>query len=339
MPHLELTRGQILAFRRGVGELDERLPNSPSSLRRAAWAGLQDSMPRAALLSIHARVVGTGPNTWEDPHLVQLWGPRFSVYVVAEADRGIFSLGRLSADARRRERAHDLASRIRELLGEERMTYREAGKALGVQPNMLRYAASTGTVLMRWEGSGQPEIWSVPAPELDPAEARLELARRYLHVFGPTTAEAFAGWAGIPPRQGLAAFEALGSGTLIAVRSPIGDGRILASDEEAFRGEPPPPARVRLLPSGDAFFLLQGDDRSLLVDDVAKQGSLWPSRVWPGALLLEGEVAGIWRRSNEKVTVRPWRRLTTAERHAVEDEAKALPVPGLGREITVIWDL
>ena len=29
------------------------------SLRRAAWAGLQDSMPRAALLSIHARVAGT----------------------------------------------------------------------------------------------------------------------------------------------------------------------------------------------------------------------------------------------------------------------------------------
>jgi hypothetical protein len=36
-------------------------------------------MPRAALLSIHARVEGTQPWTWEDPSLVQLWGPRFNV--------------------------------------------------------------------------------------------------------------------------------------------------------------------------------------------------------------------------------------------------------------------
>ena len=75
---LELTRGQILAFRRRVGALDERLPRGPASLRRAAWVGLQDSMPRAALLSIHARVEGTQPSTWEDPTLVQLWGPRYS---------------------------------------------------------------------------------------------------------------------------------------------------------------------------------------------------------------------------------------------------------------------
>src|SRR5918996_2881393 len=74
---LELTRSQILAFRRHVGALDERLPPGSRSLRRAAWAGLQDSMPRAALLSIHARVRGTAPSTWEDPSLVQLWGPRF----------------------------------------------------------------------------------------------------------------------------------------------------------------------------------------------------------------------------------------------------------------------
>ncbi|MDF2754128.1 MAG: Activator of Hsp90 ATPase, partial [Gaiellaceae bacterium] len=53
---LDLTRAEILAYRRRVNELDERLPAGPASLRRAAWAGLQDSMPRAALLSIHARV-------------------------------------------------------------------------------------------------------------------------------------------------------------------------------------------------------------------------------------------------------------------------------------------
>src|SRR5438046_8487184 len=109
---LELTRAQILAFRRHVGALDERLPAGRRSLRRAAWAGLQDSMPRAALLSIHARVEGTGPSTWEDPSLVQLWGPRFSAYVVAARDRAAFSLGRLPDDARGSRTAEDLAHRL-----------------------------------------------------------------------------------------------------------------------------------------------------------------------------------------------------------------------------------
>ena len=63
---LELSRAQILSFRRRVGALDERPPPGRRSLRQAAWAGLQDSMPRAALLSIHARVEGAGPSSWED---------------------------------------------------------------------------------------------------------------------------------------------------------------------------------------------------------------------------------------------------------------------------------
>ena len=90
---LELTRSQILAFRRRVATLDERLPRGRQALRRAAWAGLQDSMPRAALLSIHARMAGTEPESWEDPSLIQVWGPRFSAYVVAKCDLAVFTLG------------------------------------------------------------------------------------------------------------------------------------------------------------------------------------------------------------------------------------------------------
>ena len=89
---LELTRAQILAFRRRAGALDERLPRGARSLRRAAWAGLTDSVPRAALLSIHARVEGTQPGSWQDPTLVQVWGPRYSTYVVPARDRAIFTL-------------------------------------------------------------------------------------------------------------------------------------------------------------------------------------------------------------------------------------------------------
>src|SRR5438309_9493006 len=253
----DLTRAQILAFRRHVGALDKRLPRGRRSLRRAAWAGLQDSMPRAALVSIHARVEGTEPSTWEDSSLVQLWGPRHHAYVVAAGDLAVFSLGRLPDEGASRRVAENLAARLRALLGRARMTYGEAGRTLGVHPNALRYAAPTGTVLMRWEGARQPTIWTVPRPEVDPRDARLELARRYLHVFAPTTAEAFAQWAGIGPRGGVAAFDELRR-SLIPVRTPVGDSWILTSDEPMFRAAPGPAASARLLPSCHVYFLLHG---------------------------------------------------------------------------------
>ncbi len=68
---LELTRSQILAFRRRAAALDERLPHGQHALRHAAWAGLQDSMPRAALLSIHARMAATESGSWEDASIVR----------------------------------------------------------------------------------------------------------------------------------------------------------------------------------------------------------------------------------------------------------------------------
>ncbi len=294
-------------------------------------------MPRAALLSIHARVEGTQPSTWEDPSLVQLWGPRFSAYVVAARDLAVFSLGRLPDDAKGRRRAENKAARLHALLGDARMTYGEAGRALGVPPNSLRYGATTGRVLIRWDGGRQPTVWTVPAPEVDPREARLELARRCLHIFGPTTPAAFAQWAGIDPPRGVAAFDALRK-SLTPVRTPVGDAWILARDEPTFRDAAGPAAPARLLPSGDAYFLLQGDDRKLLVADADRRRALWTPRVWPGAVLVEGEVVGTWRRAHETVTIRSWRRLTRAARDAVETEAGALPLPGVRGRVVVRWD-
>jgi DNA glycosylase AlkZ-like len=82
------------------------------------------------------------------------------------------------------------------------MTDKEAADALGVR-NAIRYAATTGTVAIRWEGARAPKVWTVPAAKIDPADARCELARRYLHIFGPATADGFARWAGaVREREG-----------------------------------------------------------------------------------------------------------------------------------------
>jgi len=293
-------------------------------------------VPRAALLSIHARVSGALPSAWEDPSLVQLWGPRFSAYVVAAVDRTIFSLGRFPMDEPGRRRAEGLAQRLDAFLDGRRMSYAEAGHALGLEPNAFRYAATTGRVLIRWEGAMRPTVWMAPVPDIDARDARAELARRYLHVLGPGTAAGFARWAGVRPPAARDAFASL-EPELEPVRTPSGNAWILAADEASFERGGDEPAPVRLLPSGDAFWLLQGADRDLLVPDEAARRALWTPRVWPGAVLVAGEVAGTWRRADNAVTVHALRPLSPAECEAVEAEAMSLPLPGLRRPITVYW--
>jgi hypothetical protein len=210
---------------------------------------------RAALLPIHARVEETQPSTWEDRSLVQLWGPRGNVFVVAARHHAVFSLGTLPGEVNGRRRAEDLA-------------------------------------------------------------ARLELARRYLHIHGPPTAEAFAWWANLRPRHGVAVFQALSS-SLTPVQTPVGEAWILSRDEPTLRAAPGAVAPARLLPSGDAYLLAQGADRELLVPDSDRRRALWTPRVWPGGLLLDGEIVGTWRRADQSMTIQPWRPLSGGERDAV----------------------
>jgi hypothetical protein len=332
---LSVTRRQILAFRQRVGALDERMPAGAQSLRIAAWAGLQDSMPRAALLSLHARVERVVSSTLEDSSLAQLWGPRYSTYAVAKRDFALFSRGRLPEDAKGRVRAERMAERLHAHLDGRRMTDREAGGALGVG-NGLRYAATTGTVAIRWDGARAPLIWTVPAADIEPAAARRELARRYLHVFGPSTANGFARWAGISRKAGSDTFASL-AGSLLPVRSPLGDEWLLAEDEPALRAAETTRAPARLLPSGDAYFLLDGAERQLLVPREDQRRRLWTPRVWPGALLVAGEIRGTWRRAQHTVRIDAWARLSREARDAIEAEANSLPLPTTGRPIEVVW--
>jgi hypothetical protein len=334
---LEVTRAQVVAFRRRASHLDERLPHGPASLEQAASGGLQDSMPRAAVLSLHARVAGIEPGAWEHPALVQVWGPRFSAYVIAERDLALFTLGRLPDAPDKRREFTELADQLEAFLDGRRMGASEAAKGIGARhPNALRYAAPTGRVLIRWDGARRPDIWTVPAPDLDPFAARVELARRYLHVFGPSTAASFTEWAGIRPPRGQAAFDALAD-ELVTVRTPIGDSWVLAADEASLQEPALDGAPTRLLPSGDTFFLLWGRDRELLVPNAQRRAELWTLRVWPGAVLVDGQIAGTWRRAGAVVKIDAWRRLPKAAREAVEAEAASFPLPDVKGPIRVSW--
>src|SRR5256712_13949772 len=148
-----ITRENVLAFRQRATSLHARLP--PSRLVNAAFAGLQDSAPRSAVLALHARVKDVSPSAWKDPRFVQVWGPRGAVYVVPAHDVAVFTLGRLP-------RNPGLASAVRAAAEKPKRPFRARqaqpgrdGSDRAVEANFreLRIASMTGAVRIEWNGA------------------------------------------------------------------------------------------------------------------------------------------------------------------------------------------
>jgi hypothetical protein len=81
---------------------------------------------------------------------------------------------------------------------------------------------------------------------------------------------------------------------------------------------------VRLVPAMDA--LLQARDREILVPDRQQQKEVWKMLGNPGVVLVDGEIAGVWRAKvsggkRVDLTVTPFGSMTAKVRKAVEAEA------------------
>src|SRR5438046_3560931 len=190
-----ITRENVLAFRQRATFLHRRLP--PGRLIDAAFAGLQDSAPRSAVLALHARVKDVSPSAWRDPRFVQVWGPRGAVYVVPSRDVAVFTLGRsprnpvLAAAVKVAAEKAKRAFRVRKAKQERVLSDRAAG----VNFRELRIASMTGALRIEWDGA--TTSWRLVEPTTEAAEpARLELARRFLRSVGPSTPQEFAWWSG-----------------------------------------------------------------------------------------------------------------------------------------------
>jgi hypothetical protein len=158
-------------------------------------------------------------------------------------------------------------------------------------------------------------------PESDLGIARAELTRRFLHCYGPSTPQRFAEWTTRSIHDAKAAFE-LVSEELEEVT--LGDSRawLLAADRRKL-DSPPRASGVRLLPVLDPF--LQQRDRGMLLEDERARKRLWRPVRGPGAVLVDGEIVGIWRvrksRSRLDVSVEPFGRLRRHVREQIIDEA------------------
>lgn len=164
---------------------------------------------------------------------------------------------------------------------------------------------------------------AAPAPP-DPAESRAELARRFLHCYGPATAQRFAEWTGRSVGDARDAFHLI-EGETIEVTVDGTRALLLARDERAL-SSPPEPRGVRLLPVQDPY--LQQRDRATLVRREADRRRLWQPVRGPGGVLVDGEVEAVWRARTKgkrlEVSVEPFGRLARRSLDAIEAEAVRL---------------
>jgi hypothetical protein len=141
--------------------------------------------------------------------------------------------------------------------------------------------------------------------------------RRYLGAYGPSTAAAFAAWAGIARRAARRLWQAVAD-ELVAVAAAGERAWLLAADAEGLEGggEGAAAEGVRLLPPNDPY--LAQPDRETPVPDRARRGEIWRAAGAPGVLLVDGEVAGTWRSRKAgrrlEVSVRPFVPLTASAR-------------------------
>jgi Winged helix DNA-binding domain len=329
------TRDRVMRYRARVSYLDAKL--SAGSYAKAAWGGLQDSVPRAGVISLHARVENTRPDAWEDPSVVQIWFRGGADYLVPREDAGIFTLGSSPRDPAQAAELDRLADDVHRVTEGRTLTVNEVSKLLGHPHQLgLRVSGLTGRIHIRWDAS---RIWLIPVerPDIDADDARRELAHRFLHWFGPTTKPALARWTGVSPREATATWKAVESE--LAPVEVDGQRRfMLAADIDALdRAEPV--SGVRLLPYDDPFTKL---DHELLVPDKALRPQVLPRGSYrgyiPGAILVDGEIIGAWQRQQRRVTIHPFGKLSAPVRDAIEQEAIGFPIDARSRA-AVSWDV
>jgi Winged helix DNA-binding domain len=308
----------VLGYRLRANGLLTRGP-----LSGALPAGLQDSAPRAGQLSLHARVRGLVQDGWADPSLCQVWGPRGAVYLIAAADRAVFTLGRLPRDTAAADAVLDLTERVVGVLGADEVDPAVVRRALGLGEMPLREVSRSGRLVVRWD-TARITVRAVPAPTDGPVAARRELGRRFLAVFGPTDVAAFATWARISRPDAAA--------TWLELADEVTDVTVGGRTRQLLTSRPhwwaeAPAEGVRLLPGDDPVLRL---DRELLVPDPARRAVLFPRHAvgaLRGALLVDGRVSGWWQRQGGRVGLHPFDRSAPWLPEAVA-EARTLPVPG-----------
>ena len=142
------------------------------------------------------------------------------------------------------------------------------------------------------------------APTLTREEALAELTARYFRSHGPATLKDFAWWSGLTMREAK-------EGALLAKVEPLSAPPALQRAPDA----------NYLLPNYDEYLIAYKDRGAVIDPERARNLGVFTSREFPHHVVLDGRVAGSWRRTitttTLKVEVSPYRQLSTEQRQAL----------------------
>jgi uncharacterized protein YcaQ len=236
-----------------------------------------------------------------------------------EIDRIIAATGKALATGPLTKK--ELAEKISRSQGEH---LRE--KFLSGWGELLKPAAYNGLLASGPDRDGEvtyirADKWLGIEPDKDPDESMKDVLRYYLCSYGPARHEDFARWWGTEPAPAKRLFKSIEEELLqVDVEGCIGS--MLRKDYEVIE-ESVPTDSVRLLPNFDSYVLGFRPRDSFVPKDKADlvfRPQAWVSPV----LLVDGQIAGIWERSNTKggaeLGITMFTRLTNDQREVLRDE-------------------
>jgi len=167
--------------------------------------------------------------------------------------------------------------------------------------------------------------WLPKQKKVDPAEARLELATRFLTAFGPATHRDFTKWSGLPTSVTKPVFDELGDA--LAAVTVDGEHSFILKRDLAELTSSALETSPALLPAFDTFLLAHATKHHLVEPRFYKR--VYRNQGWLSPVVLAGgRIVAVWfleeRAKAFTVDVRPFGALDAKVRRGIAAEAEAL---------------
>jgi hypothetical protein len=347
-----LTRSQVLGFRVRAQQLDREAVDLADTA--ILDLGVQDTGPDGARWALANRGVDVGALTGDElvrvwtirgaPHLYQRGSlPSVAAAVAPFSDTdagrriydaakplrtaGISNLDALDAVAAAMRSVvtgptvkGEVSTQVTALMDPPYLRFCRACNTTHLYEMPFRLAALRAGLELD-AGTSPPVLRPVPGfARAAGTTPRYDVIRAYLRLLGPATPRHVADYLDAPVKD----VSARWPGDVVEVSVDgqprwvlSADAGKLASDEVT---------TTRLLGPFDLF--LQARDRPILVDDPVRAKALWPVLGRPGAVLVDGEIAGLWRPRTSgrhlRVQIELWARGSASVRRAVRAQAERL---------------
>lgn len=333
---MQASREQVVAYRVAAQQLDR----SAKTVRSLAVLdiGVQDAVGDAARLAFDARLASTPPVDvfGPDASLALMWSLRGAPYVHRRTDlgklaRALYPLSEADATQRLSETGPSVqragidaleqfavaASTLRKVVARPTPKGEASTAVTKAIPEAMRRpcrtcktshisdaamrAAALAAGLELQPGTSPPVLQRFTSSKLvvKPDRAALtSLARAYLSVLGPATPTQVANYLDVRRAD----LDQAWPDDLVEVTVGRTTAWLPGECRRAFDNAKQPQL-VRLLSGFDPY--LQARDRDLIVPTKARHKALWPVLGRPGAVFIDGEIAGTWRpkASGKKLTV------------------------------------